>query len=468
MRRGAGANPPRRPLAWPGTARGAACAAVDAASRAEAFVEEVLDRRAPQLSPRDRAFAANLALVCLRRSSTIDAILRTVAEYEPVRVQPAVRAILHVAAGQVLFLDRVPGFAAVSEAVDITRAVEPAASGMVNAILRRLCSEVETQRCSFDSAAEDQVRVDWATARRINGRWRRLATTPVQRIEQIGSIPHAMAAELLAALGAAGAEQVAWACAATPVHVLHTNSARIDAPTFEAMMREDYADAVEISEGAAFLDAEAPITDCRALRDGNAYLQDCTARAAALFVQPRGGERVLDLCAAPGGKTIAMALASAGGARIVATDRAQARLDVVRANVSRMLLRGIDVVPLNAITQVAAGGFDAVLVDVPCSNSGVLARRPEARFRIGGKAARSLTDLQVDILRSAAECAGPAGRLVYSTCSVISAENRGIVDRFLAANSGWRLDAERTSWPTWGPRRSDWRDGGYVARLVRK
>jgi 16S rRNA (cytosine967-C5)-methyltransferase len=177
---------------------------------------------------------------------------------------------------------------------------------------------------------------------------------------------------------------------------------------------------------------------------------------------------VLDVCSAPGGKSIALALAMEDRGRVVACDTAPARLMRVDANVARL---GLDCVrtrlhgPTQTDVDAGDGKFDAALVDVPCSNTGVIARRPEARLGLTRQKLRSLVAVQRELLRMAADWVRPNGRVVYSTCSLEPEENEQVVAAFLKANPAWRRVHEKISLSAWGPRASDWRDGGYYARL---
>ena len=165
----------------------------------------------------------------------------------------------------------------------------------------------------------------------------------------------------------------------------------------------------------------------------------------------RPGELVLDLCAAPGGKALAFA---DRGCRVVAADNNPRRLPRLRTN-----LGGQAVVVLQDGLRPAlvSESFDVVLVDAPCSNSGVLGRRPEARWRYSPKTLAQLAALQRRLLVTASTLVRADGRLIYSTCSVTPSENQGIAHRL----DGWRILKEQRTWP------DKWQGGGYVAVLVR-
>ena len=196
--------------------------------------------------------------------------------------------------------------------------------------------------------------------------------------------------------------------------------------------------------------------------DGLWSVQDEAAMSASLLLAPQPGESILDLCAAPGGKTTHLAELSGDKATIVACDVTHGRLQRIRENSARLQLTSIQPmeVPKDG-RDLPAGPFDAVLVDVPCSNSGVLNRRPEARWRFDQNGLEELVVLQTRLLLQACELVRPGGRVVYSTCSMEPEENRGVVDAVLMALRDFRLDRERQHHP------GQPADGAYQALLIR-
>ena len=200
-------------------------------------------------------------------------------------------------------------------------------------------------------------------------------------------------------------------------------------------------------------------------------MQDVTARAAALLVDARPGESVLDFCAAPGGKSIVLAQQMGDRGEVLACDASPERILRVRENTRRLRLTSIRthlIRTSDASESDLTRMFDAALVDVPCANTGVIARRPEARLGLTTEKLASLVELQRALLRRAAASVRPGGRLVYSTCSIEPQENGQIVEAFVAETPAWELVTSQTTLPTWGPRLSDWRDGGFAALLVRR
>jgi 16S rRNA (cytosine967-C5)-methyltransferase len=198
--------------------------------------------------------------------------------------------------------------------------------------------------------------------------------------------------------------------------------------------------------------------------EGHFTVQDLTAAQAVIMLAPQAGWRVLDLCSAPGGKTIQMAESMGDDGEIYATDIDALRLKLVSSSVERMGLKSVKVIAYGDVQKVAEeiGGFDAILLDVPCSNTGVMARRCEVRYRLTAKHIDSLARSQGNILAGAAGMVKVGGRICYSTCSIDGAENEGVVGSFLAANAGLELVAKKLTLPS--AARVD-RDGGYVAIL---
>jgi 16S rRNA (cytosine967-C5)-methyltransferase len=191
-------------------------------------------------------------------------------------------------------------------------------------------------------------------------------------------------------------------------------------------------------------------------------VQDESAMHAAVLLDPRPGDRVLDLCAAPGGKTGHMAERMRGGGPILAVDVDAERLKLVDAACRRLRLTNISTrLAVPDLADLPPGPFDRVLVDVPCSNTGVLGKRPEARWRIRLAGIRELAALQQRILAAALDRLAPQGRLLYSTCSLEPEENADVVHAAVAARDDMRLDAEQVHRPGVPG------DGGYQAVIVR-
>ncbi len=200
-----------------------------------------------------------------------------------------------------------------------------------------------------------------------------------------------------------------------------------------------------------------------ALRAGQAYVADPSTRHCIRLLAPKAGERILDACAAPGGKSVAMIGETAGDIRLLATDLAEHRLAPLRDNLLRA--GGKDVaVAEHDWTQPCLpewrGAFDAVLLDVPCSNSGVLQRRVDARWRLEEAEFARLAALQGCILDNAAAAVRAGGRLVYSTCSIDREEDRAVVDAFLARHPEFELEEDYLALP-----HREQADGAYAARL---
>lgn len=424
-----------------------------------------------RLSGREAGLATEIAQGTLRHVVTIEHVLAAVARLDQQQTKPRLRAILLAAAYQIIWLDRVPVFAAVDEAVELARKlVHGRTPGMVNAVLRRLAGAIETRRVPWQRLDARQLRVSWGQACRFR--------EPVLPPAVDDNVPHLAAAagesegrlrELIARYRPSAAEGVAWASQATPGTVLQRNPLRVGAEEFAAVIRASIGDRAEVIGESVWLAHATSFVDSEPFRSGQVYVQDATAHAAARAIAARPGEAVLDLCAAPGGKTACLAGDLRNEGVVVACDVEAQRLQRVAENAQRL---GLTCVRTRLIREDGELGridqhFDAALVDVPCSNTGVIARRPEARLGLTPEKLRSLALVQERLLRAAAEVVRPSGRLVYSTCSLEPQENEEIVAFFLDAHPQWRLHAEETILPAWGPRLSDWRDGGYFARLVR-
>lgn len=467
---------------FPGTPRGRAAGAVARVLGGGGFLSEHLAARSPAASQataedaRDSAFAREIAFGAVRHHFTIQGLLTRLARYDPQRTPDPLRAVLHTAVFQLVWMSGVPLFAAVDEAATLARQLGGgAAAGMANAVLRRVADAIAERESSWRSDATDQVRTGWQRACVFAGSLRRATDRTDLHWPAFltGERPQRLRI-LSERFGEAAAVDAAWASQALPALVLHRNPLRVTSAEFAGQVTAACGPAAQVQGDTAFLDAGARGLS-ELLGAGAAYVQDTTAHAAARAVAAQAGELVLDLCAAPGGKSITMAL---GGAAVVAADVDAARLARVRENCARLGLTKVTPLLLEDgregerlrewLAERGRDAFDAVLLDVPCSNTGVIARRPEARLGLTRGKLEALNALQLRLLRAAAGVMRPGGRLVYSTCSIEAEENDSLLDHFTAAEPAWQAQRDHgLTLPQWGPQPADWRDGGYVSVLRR-
>jgi 16S rRNA (cytosine967-C5)-methyltransferase len=267
-----------------------------------------------------------------------------------------------------------------------------------------------------------------------------------------------------------GLEQTRDSCFASnrrPNIYLRPNPLKTTAEELTGKLKKDGVDCETTAEFQMIkLTSPMTISALPGFENGLFTVQDLSAAQAVRSLRPQPGWTILDLCAAPGTKTTQLAEATAGRAKIVATDIDGKRLEKVRENINRLGLAGcITVIGYHALDECVqqAGGFDCVLVDAPCSNTGVLARRPEVRHRITKRAVEELAGEQAELLSKAVKMLKPQGVICYSTCSIQPDENGLLVRRFLADNSDSKLKLEKLTLPS---AEGFDHDGSYVAIMA--
>ena len=202
------------------------------------------------------------------------------------------------------------------------------------------------------------------------------------------------------------------------------------------------------------------ITELPGFAEGLFTVQDITASQPVKILKPQPSWTILDLCAAPGVKTTQLAEATEDSATIIATDIDAERLTKVKENTARLGIKSVDIVRYGERFNLK---FDCVLLDVPCSNTGVLAKRIEARYRVTPKAIKKLAKIQSELLDTAAAMIKPHGIICYSTCSIQKEENTSLVNDFLKQNRSFKLEFEKLTLPSTQPFDCD---GSYTAILV--
>jgi 16S rRNA (cytosine967-C5)-methyltransferase len=395
-----------------------------AGSYADLLLNSTLGHSALNVS--DRAFATELVYGTLRWRGRIDYLLGKVLDRDLEKLEPLVATALRLGAYQILFSDRVPSSAAVDESVRCVRAAGvERATGFVNAVLRRLAAEHET--LPLPSLEDD----------------------PLGHLTHALSLPGWIAERWLALFGPEQAAALATASNAAPPLSVRVNSRRTDRETLLNELRSRFPDAkpCAITGGGIVLGRRGNPALDPAFLDGRFTVQDESSQLAVDLLDPQPGERVLDVCAAPGGKATAIAERVGAEGRVMALDRHARRLDLIRRNARRL---GVEIAtssrdarrPLTDLT--GDGPFDRVLVDVPCSGLGTLRRNPDARWRIGEKDPERLAEIQRAILQNAAAVLRPGGTLVYSTCTLLPEENEAVVRSFLSGAEDYTLVAPST------------------------
>ena len=344
----------------------------------------------------DRAFVQDLVYTVIRRLRPLRRVLGAFVKQWP---KGELEALLYVGAAQVLYMDDVPDFAAVNETVAAAKACEnPSIARVVNGVLRNLIR----QRASVVLGTE------------------------------LETFPTALVRRWTARFGADGAERLA---------------AWHNAPAVTYLARRD-GTFVELARGKK-------VADVPGFADGEFIVQDPGTRLAVELLDPQPGERILDACAAPGGKSVQLAWRGADVTACEVNPRRRARLE---ENVARLKL------PIAVVGELPNDQtFPKVLVDAPCSNTGVFRRRPDARWNWSAEKLSELVKLQSEILDAAASRVAPCGTLVYSTCSNEPEENAGQVEAFLARHPDFARKASRESLPF-----EAGHDGAFAAALVRQ
>jgi 16S rRNA (cytosine967-C5)-methyltransferase len=423
-----------------------------------------------RLSSRDRALAFDLLHGVIRRRGTLDAIIQSVSNTPLEKMQPAVHAILHLGAYQLLMQDGGADHASIDTSVKLAQRMGATqAGGFINAILRNIQrlrvgiqtgTELSSQAFPLDS--QRQVRLA-----------KNIFPDPVKDLPRhlalVTSHPEELVQMLLSAWGKEKALAVLIADNARPLITLRTDDPKFMPPAESGLLPHQ--------QTGWFVAAEGWTTQVEELiRNGVLSPQDPTAGHAVeqlvqmLPADDKSNPKILDLCAGLGTKTVQLAQ-RLPNARILAFEIIEQKRQLLSQRVTELGLKNVEIV---SEEQMKSGEyqrtFDAVLADVPCSNTGVLARRVQARWRWLQLNRQQLVQTQLQILAQAAQLTRPEGILVYSTCSIDPAENQNLVHTFLegSAASDWRILNQETILPVAGEDPMQRRDGGYVGVLCSK
>ncbi len=365
------------------------------------------------------------------------------------RQRPSLRILLQTAFYQIFILDRIPDHAVVHETVSLARNLGfSRQAGFVNAVLRNSLRNRDQLRNEIESMKKNRAFIVFSHPEWLQQRWKK----------RFGS--------------ESCLELMEWNNRIPPVYVRVNSSDSHKSPlpaAWEKQGIEFKAFDLPWLRDPLFYEIRfnGPIQQQQGFEEGGFYIQDPSASSAVELLNPQKGGSYLDFCAAPGGKTTLIAQWIQNHGEVVACEFSETRLNRLRENVDRMQSSNVEVYLLadweRQHKSSSGGRFDGVLVDVPCSNTGVMRRRIDVRHRLNEEFFSTLPDMQLKILKSAANYVKKGGTLVYSTCSVESEENREVVDRFLKEHSQFEIKAERTILP-----QVDKMDGAYAAALIHR
>ncbi len=398
------------------------------------------------LEPRQRHLATELAYGSCRHIITLDWLINKFSNRPLRNINPVIIQILRVGLYQMLYMNRTPDFAAVHQAVQQCRKLPlKGTPGFVNAILRATQREIK----DFITLAPDTRWIDWpniADPRTVLALENNLVCVfnskilpaPERHWEKYLSLTFSLPPWLIKRWLTQYDKQTVYnICRAhnsRPNIVLRTNTLRCNTAKLLDHLKQADVQAYPIKGNSIVILSGGRCENLPGYKEGWFSVQDSTAALVGPILDPQPGQRILDLCAAPGGKTTHMAELMQNEGSIIASDVIPDKLQLIEQNCKRL---GITIVQTALARDIPAivhrqGLFDAVLIDAPCSNTGVLVRRTEARYRLKPADIKQLKQIQLDLLEQALQFVKPNGHIVYSTCSIDKTENEQLINEFLS------------------------------------
>ena len=400
-----------------------------------------------RLDHRDAALATRLCAAVFQNRMLLDEWISRYCKGKLSALQPAVLDILRLAVCQLRFFDKLPPSAVVNEAVEQTkRLANPRAAGLVNGILRAML--------------RDPSRLELP-----------------EELSLRYSHPEPLVELLREAVGEEGLEPLLRSHNEAPAVCIQTNLCRTDTASLTAALeREGIQTAPHSWMPDCLLLSGGGVEQSEAFRNGLFYVQDAAAKAAVLALDPQSGERILDCCAAPGGKSFAAAIAMGNKGSVTACDIHPHKKELIEKGAARL---GLDCIcaetrDASLLEPAWLESFDRIIADVPCSGLGVIRKKPDIRYKELAPLA-GLPAVQRRILNTQAEYLKPGGVLVYSTCTLLPRENEAITEQFLREHPNFALSAFEL--PGYGTVESgmktflpcsDDTDGFFVCRLQKR
>jgi 16S rRNA (cytosine967-C5)-methyltransferase len=429
----------------------------------------ILNEMLRQTAEKQRA--TDLVYGSIRNRSAIDMVIVALADCPIDRIQSTVLNIIRIGAYELIYCPQAPEYSIVNEAVEYAKTVAgEKRAGFVNAVLRQIERHIKNRQSPLSEApVEKTLPQTLSTGCEFDTDiLQRPEDSPVDYFSRAFSLPKWLIEDWLTQFGTERLRQVCLASNRRPSIYIRPNTLKITIELLAEKLHQANID-LEIVTESSMIKIKAPqaVTELPGFAEGLFSVQDISAAQPVKLLQPQPAWTTLDLCAAPGTKTTQLAEAASDKAKIIATDIDGERLKKVKENVSRLGINSVSVVEYENLKEAAAetGLFDCILLDVPCSNSGVLAKRPEVRHRISKETTQKLTITQTELLESAKTLLKPNGKICYSTCSIQNCENSELIADSTKKNPELKLESENLILPS--AEGFDC-DGSYAAILTKK
>ena len=436
--------------------------------RSSSFADLALDRafiESPDLRPLDRAMISEMVLGTLRWQGRLDTYLQHALKLRGKKIEPRLMHLLRLGAYQILFMDRVPESAAVNESVRLAKVLfkSEKITGFVNALLRSVTRNQD--RDLFPPFAEQ----------------------PIEHISQAFSHPSWLVERWVKEFGPETARSLCAANNRKPPFAVRTNTLRITREELHRRMGEEgiSSQPTSFSPEGLLLKKSPVLAEERLFQEGLYFVQDESSQVVSHLLSPQPGERILDVCAAPGGKTTHLAQLMKNQGEITALELHRSKVKLIEENCRRLgitIVRAIERDASQPLPFPDGEAFDRILLDAPCTGLGILHRNPEAKWRRKPEDIARLSRTQKALLDNVSSWLKSGGSLVYSTCTMTPEENDGVVNSFLETHPKFQREGLREvlpegfrplvdpqgfyrTYPEWAISESNRMDGFFAARL---
>jgi 16S rRNA (cytosine967-C5)-methyltransferase len=445
------------------------------------YISPVLDKLLEQTDEKQRT--TDLVFGTIRNTKAIDTVITEFSSRPVKRISDKLLNILRIGTYELIYCPDTASHAIVNEAVENVKATASKKQvGFTNAVLRQITRGIKNRRAPLSQTNPKRtLSQSPETGCEFNKDFLPdPETSPAGWLSINFSLPEWLIENWLSEFGAESTRQICLASNRRPSvyirpNILKTTTQKLAKKFRSANINSEIVD-VQIpmsdahresgieNRASSMIRIKSPhaVTQLPGFAEGEFTVQDIIASQVVWTLKPQSSWTILDLCAAPGTKATQLAEATSDSAKITATDIDAERLKKVQENITRLGIKSIEIVPYNKIQN---SKFDCILLDVPCSNTGVLAKRIEARYRIKPDTIKKLTKTQSELLDTAAAMLKPHGKICYSTCTLQKAENSELIKDFLNKNNNFELELEKLTLPS---AQSFDHDGGYTAILTKQ